>query len=104
MDTLHTCGNHLLFTVGEIGELGTLDDGLISSPAVFTPLSSIRRYRDDRSSLPLLPFFWLLLGSSSASLIRLELRTLVLLSVNMLIGGLDLPSFVIFCRPDRYRF
>ncbi|RPD82125.1 hypothetical protein L226DRAFT_16855 [Lentinus tigrinus ALCF2SS1-7] len=85
-----------------IGELGTLDDGLISSPAVFTPLSSIRRYRDDRSSLPLLPFFWLLLGSTSASLIRLELRTPV--SVNMLIGGFVLPSFVIFCSPVRYRF
>ena len=47
----------------EIGELGTLAlaDGLIiSSPAVRTPLSSIRLYRDDRSSLPPLPFFVLL--------------------------------------------
>ena len=101
MDTLHTCGNHLLFTVGEIGELGTLDDGLISSPAVFTPLSSIRRYRDDRSSLPPLPFFVArFLVSRSASLIRLALRSPA--SENMLIDGRALlPSFVIFCNPVR---
>ncbi len=65
-------------------------------------MSSIRRYRDDRSSLALPTFFCVLRGSSSASLMRLALRTPV--SVNMLIGGLVFPSFVIFCRPVRYRF
>ena len=101
--TIYIHGNHLLFTDGEIGELGTLEDGLISikSPAVFTPLSSIRRYRDDRSSLPPLPFFVArFLVSRSASLIRLALRSPA--SENMLIDGRALlPSFVIFCNPVR---
>lgn len=104
-------GNHLLFTDAEIGELGTLalPDGFISSPAVRTPLSSIRLYRDDRSSLPPpLPFFVLLpllRESMSASLIRRELRKLTSGMENMLIDDpFDLPSFVIFCSPVRYRF
>ena len=95
----------------EIGELGTLAlaDGLIiSSPAVRTPLSSIRLYRDDRSSLPPLPFFVLLpllLESMSASLIRRELRRPASGIENMPIDDpFDLPSFVIFCSPVRYRF
>ncbi len=82
-------GNHVPFPYADTGEFGTL------FTAIRAPLSSIRRYRDDDASSPLLPLFFklpLLPDSRSASLDRLALRTPT--SENTLID-LDLPSLVI---------